>query len=292
MDASDDKTDKSHLNVDIEVDENQSDSDEIQVPALNPNCKQRSVTSSRIGRTAQMCGLFTKLAVGTASEYAKSVVGLSDSTDMKSAMLSQKNMDCLVNELCKLCGAALKLGQVMSMQNPKTISPQLMAVFDRVRQSADYMPDHEMHALLVEAFGKDWPSKFKSFANKPFAAASIGQVHQAILQDGTNVAVKIQYMNISKSLESDVNNLATTLRMFKLFPEGDFFDDIMEKVKRELTWEVDYVREAKFQEEYRELIKAHSEFHVPKVYKEMSKNFVLTSELVPGVPVDKCITFE
>lgn len=247
------------------------------------------MTSSRIGRTAQTCGLFARLAVGTASEYAKGIVGLSDATDMKSALLSPKNMDMLVDKLCNFRDAALKLGQVLSMQSPKNISPELMSVFDRVRQSADYMPDEQMIALMIDAFGDEWRSKFKSFANKPFAAASIGQVHKATLLDGTHVAVKIQYKNISKSIESDVSTLAATLRLFNLCPDKALFDDIMGKVKRELTWEVDYIREADFQEEYRGLIEAHNEFYVPKVYEEKSTNFVLTSEFVLGMPVDKCI---
>lgn len=287
--ATSDKIEKSESNVEIEEDENESVRDEIQVPELNPNCKQRSVTSSRIGRTAEMCGLFAGLAVDTVSEYAKSVVGLSGATDMKSAVLNPKNMDRLVRKLCKLRGAAMKLGQILSMQNPKTISPELMIVFDRVRQSANYMPDGQMNTVMIDAFGMDWLSKFKSFANKPFAAASIGQVHKGILHSDVAVAVKIQYMNISKSVESDVSNLALTLRMFNLCPTGQFFDDIMEKVKRELSWEVDYLREADFQKKYRGLIEAHTEFYVPKVFDEVSTEFVLTTELVPVVPVDKCI---
>lgn len=287
MDARDNKTQKSDSKNSRKKEKKSKN-----VAELDPSCKQREVTSSRMGRTAQMCGLFAGLAIGTATEYAKRVVGLSDATHMESAMLSPSNMQLLVDKLCKLRGAVLKLGQVLSMQSSTSIPPELMAVFDRVRQSADYMPDHQLNSRMVEAFGVNWRLKFQEFAEKPFAAASIGQVHRAVLPDGTAVAVKIQYVNISKSIESDINSLATTLRMFNLCPKGEFFDDIMAKVKRELGWEVDYKREANCQSKYRDLIKAHKEFYVPKVYSEWSNIFVLTSEFVQGMPVDKCIDLE
>ncbi|XP_031621626.1 atypical kinase COQ8B, mitochondrial-like [Contarinia nasturtii] len=265
---------------------------EIKVPKLDSNCKQRSVTSSRLGRAVQFTSLFAGLTLGTASEYTKSLFGWSDATDMQSAMLSPQNMERIVDKLCQLRGAALKLGQVISMQDPKTISPQLIEIFDRVRQSADYMPDSQVMKIMCDQFGNEWQTKFKAFDDKPFAAASIGQVHCGILHNDVDVAIKIQYLDISKSIESDLNNLIGMLRFFNLFPPGAFIDDVIEKLKRELAWEVDYLREGDFQTKYRDLIVAHHEFYVPKVYDELTTTCVLTTELVSGITVDKCFELD
>lgn len=80
----------------------------------------------------------------------------------------------IVKTLCKVRGAALKLGQMLSMQDNALINPQLQKIFERVRQSADFMPVRQMESVLIEELGPDWRSKLKDFQEKPFAAASIG----------------------------------------------------------------------------------------------------------------------
>lgn len=91
-------------------------------------------------------------------------------------MLSPQNAERIVDTLCKVRGAALKLGQILSIQDTNVVSPQLIQAFDRVRQAADYMPDWQVEKVMVKELGKEWRSKFASFEDKPFAAASIGQV--------------------------------------------------------------------------------------------------------------------
>lgn len=68
--------------------------------------------------------------------------------------------------------------------------------------------------------GMNWRDKFSSFDMKPFAAASIGQVHRATLLDGREVAIKIQYPGVAKGIESDIDNLMTVMKIWNVFPEG------------------------------------------------------------------------
>lgn len=98
------------------------------------------------------------------------------STNVRDALLSPQNAERIVDTLCKVRGAALKLGQILSIQDTNVVSPQLIAAFDRVRQAADYMPDWQVERVMVKEFGSEWRSKFAEFTDKPFAAASIGQV--------------------------------------------------------------------------------------------------------------------
>lgn len=199
----------------------------IELPELSAVAKQRKVPSSRIGRMASFGSLFAGLGIGTVNELTKGALGLGGSTDVKSALFSSKNAERIVDTLCRVRGAALKLGQILSIQDSTIVSPQLVKAFDRVRQAADYMPDWQVEKVMKGEFGKDWKSKFNSFDEKPFAAASIGQVHRATLHDGTAVAVKIQYPGVAKSIESDIDNLVGMLKVWDVFPAGIFIDNVV-----------------------------------------------------------------
>lgn len=260
----------------------------IEVPALSSVAKQRKVPSSRIGRLATFGTLFAGLGVGTVNELAKGALGLGGSKDMKSALFSSRNAERIVDTLCRVRGAALKLGQILSIQDSSIVSPQLVKAFDRVRQAADYMPDWQVEKVLRAEFGSDFRSKLKTFDEKPFAAASIGQVHRGVLHDGTEVAIKIQYPGVAKSIESDIDNLVGMLKVWDVFPPGIFIDNVVKVAKRELVWEVDYEREANYTEKYGEMIENYKEYRVPKVVRELSTKSIITTELVPGVPLDKC----
>lgn len=275
-----------------ETDKIVSENVKIKLPELDANCKQREVPSTRIGRFMQLSSLFAGVSVGAVCEYAKGTLGWSETADMKSSMLSEQNIERIVDKLCHLRGAALKMGQVISMQDPKVVSPQLMDLFERVRKCADYMPNWQVEKILANEYGDDWRSKFRSFDDKPFAAASIGQVHRGVLHDGTEIAIKIQYMNIAQSIESDINNLVGILKYFNLFPPSLFIDDVIEKVKKQLAWEVDYLRESDYQNKYGQLIATHKEFIVPRVYANLTTKSVLVTELVPGLPIDECFALE
>lgn len=202
----------------------------IKLPELSKVAKQRKVPSSRIGRMASFGTLFAGLGVGTVNSLAKGVLGLGGSTDMKSALFSPANAERIVDTLCRVRGAALKLGQILSIQDSTIVSPQLVKAFDRVRQAADYMPDWQVNKTLKNEFGSDWQDKFKSFDHKPFAAASIGQVHHAVLPNGMEVAVKIQYPGVAKSIESDIDNLVGMLKVWDVFPPGIFIDNVVKVI--------------------------------------------------------------
>ncbi|CAG2180475.1 unnamed protein product, partial [Oppiella nova] len=205
-------------------------------------------------------------------------------------LLTEANANRIVDTLCRVRGAALKLGQMLSIQDSTLVSPELQAIFERVRQSADFMPVRQMKKVMRDELGDEWQSKFKSFDEKPFAAASIGQVHRATLPSGLEVAVKIQYPGVADGIESDIKNLLSVLKFGNFLPEGLFVENIMRYARKELSWEVNYNREALCQHKYRQLLATHSNtdgFYVPKVIDELSTKRVFTSEMISGVPVDR-----
>ena len=244
------------------------------------------VPSSRFGRLWQYGGLATSMAFGAVGESFRRFTG---SGSEGSLMLSEGNMNRLVTKLSRMRGAALKLGQMMSFQDSKMLPPTINAVLQRVQDSADYMPPSQRNNVLVENLGSSWRDLFSNFEEKPFAAASIGQVHKATLaSNGKDVAVKVQYPGVRNSIDSDLNNLALLLTASRLLPKGLYLDKTIANARVELGWECDYEREAKACMRFADLLKEENDiFTVPEIYTEASGPGVLTAEFMTGTAVTK-----
>ncbi|XP_014366241.2 atypical kinase COQ8B, mitochondrial isoform X1 [Papilio machaon] len=256
---------------------------------LSSNSKERVVPSSRIGRMFSFGSLAAGLGVGTVAQYARntiqSVTGKVD--ESSNAFLSPANAERIVDTLCKVRGAALKLGQLLSIQDETVISPEFQKIFERVRQSADFMPNWQVEKVLSSQLGPDWRNRVQQFEDKPFAAASIGQVHLAVLHSGQEVAMKVQYPGVAKGINSDIDNLVGVLKVWNVFPKGMFIDNIVEVAKKELSWEVDYIREAECTKKFKRLLAPYPEYFVPDVIDDLCTAEVITTELIDGTPLDK-----
>jgi aarF domain-containing kinase len=198
-------------------------------------------------------------------------------------------MDRLVAKLSRMRGAALKLGQMMSFQDSKMLPPAIQQVLLRVQDSADYMPAYQRDKVLASNLGPEWRELFSSFEEKPMAAASIGQVHSAVLRStGEKVAVKIQYPGVANSIDSDLSNLSLLLTASRLLPKGLYLDKTIANARTELAWECDYQREAECGQRFREYLSDEADvFKVPKIYAEASGAQVLAMEYMDGVGVTK-----
>uniref|UniRef100_A0A8B9H8P1 Atypical kinase COQ8A, mitochondrial n=1 Tax=Astyanax mexicanus TaxID=7994 RepID=A0A8B9H8P1_ASTMX len=231
---------------------------------LSERARERKVPVTRLGRLANFGGLAVGLGIGALAEVAKKSLRSEDNNGDRKAVLdsspflSEANAERIVRTLCKVRGAALKLGQMLSIQDDAFINPQLAKIFERVRQSADFMPIKQMTKALNNDLGPNWKDKLEMFEERPFAAASIGQVHLARMKDGREVAMKIQYPGVAQSINSDVNNLMTVLSMSNALPEGLFPEHLIDVMRRELALECDYIREAKCMEKL--LLETHSFF--------------------------------
>ncbi|KAM4565758.1 atypical kinase COQ8B, mitochondrial isoform 2-T2 [Odontesthes bonariensis] len=263
---------------------------------LSDHARERKVPATRISRLVNFGGLAVGLGIGAIAEVAKQSLGGKQKGDMNalldSPFLSEANAERIVNTLCKVRGAALKLGQMLSIQDNTFINPQLQKIFERVRQSADFMPTWQMNKVLEEELGPGWREKLSSYEDKPFAAASIGQVHHGVLKDGREIAMKIQYPGVAESIQSDIDNIMSVMRMSVAMPEGLFADSSLEVLQRELAWECDYKREAQCAKKFRSLLEGDNYFRVPEVIDELSGRRVLAMELVQGVPLDRCVDLD
>lgn len=232
------------------------------------------------------------LGIGTAAEYAKRTLGFAEPSDGSNLFMNQANLERIVDTLCKVRGAALKLGQILSIQDESIVNPELAKALERVRKSADFMPNWQVEKVMSLEFGPNWREKFASFEEKPFAAASIGQVHSGHLHNGQEVAIKIQYPGVAKGIESDLDNLAAILKLWDVFPKGMFLENLMAVAKRELAWEVDYIREAECTKKFKDILVNYKDYYVPSVIDDLSTKQVFTTEMLNGIPVDQCFDLD
>ena len=250
--------------------------------------RESKVPSSRAGRIFEFGGLAASMAWGAVSESISRSGGPGGSL-----MLSAANMERLVAKLSKMRGAALKLGQMMSFQDSKLLPKPIHDVLQRVQDSADYMPASQRDAVIAADLGPNWREDlFQQFDERPMAAASIGQVHGAMLKDGRRVAVKVQYPGVADSISSDLNNISVLLHASRLLPKGLYLDKTVANARTELAWECDYIREADAARRFRKLLADEQDvFTVPEIIDDASGKQVLTMERMEGVPVTKVQNF-
>ncbi|KAF8582538.1 ABC1-domain-containing protein [Ramaria rubella] len=260
---------------------------------VGPALTSSKVPSSRIGRLFHYGGLAASLSVGAASEIIRR--SRNDTTGGKSGslLMTEANLNRLVSKLSQMRGAALKMGQFMSIQDTHVLPEDLERVFRRVQDSAHYMPNWQMENVMSKALGPSWRSHFSSFDPIPSHSASIGQVHFAVLAASSSktgkeeeVAIKIQFPDIARSISSDLGYLKLLLGASAILPKGLFLDSTIKVFKEELADECDYRREAEFIRKYRNMdpIRSDSRYKVPWVWDDSTEQ-VLVMERMGGVSV-------
>ncbi len=132
----------------------------------------------------------------------------------------------------------------------------------------------------------NWQAHFSRFSFTPLAAASIGQVHKAVLKDGRQVAVKIQYPGIRRSIKSDVDNVASLLRLSSAIPDDFDFTPLLDEAKRQLHAEADYRQEAAAIDQYSRLLAGDDRFETLQVIESLSSSEVLTMSFLDGQPIE------
>ena len=228
---------------------------------------------------------FGRLAGGLAAGMAAEGVRRLASGNLPTAgdlLLTPQNAVRLAERLSELRGAAMKMGQLLSMEAGDLLPAELSAILARLREDAHRMPMEQVVEALEQAWGQDWPKRFKRFSFQPLAAASIGQVHEALTKDGQRLAIKIQYPGVRTSIDSDVDNVAKLLSLVRALPDQVDVAPLLAEAKRQLHEEADYLREAAHLETYRVLLGDHPRFRLPQVIHDWTTTEVLTMSFVPG----------
>ena len=247
--------------------------------------KKSRVPTSRIGRFVKLGLTAGELAIGGAVEGVSRLAGLRPA-DARNVFLTASNAKKLAKRLAGMRGAAMKMGQMLSMETSDFLPSEFAAALAILRNSANTMPLSQIRRVMGREYGKGWEGRFIDFNFEPIAAASIGQVHRVTTADGRDLALKIQYPGVAKSINSDVDNMAMLMRLAKLLPVDIDIGGIVTETKRQLHQEADYVVEAEYLRSFRELVRDEPRFVVPKVHDDLTTKRILAMDFVEGVPLE------
>lgn len=181
-----------------------------------------------------------------------------------------------------LRGAATKLGQALA-NFPGIVPDQVVETLERLHFEAPPMHFALLREHVRDELGREPEEAFATFDPRAFAAASLGQVHRATLHSGEDVAVKVQYPAIGRSIRSDFRNLSAFLLPLRLGQGWEPLKAQIEEIRRVIELETDYEREAEWQRRARSLYHEDDAILVPRVYDDLSTRRVLTMEYLDGV---------
>ncbi|MFC4532412.1 ABC1 kinase family protein [Sphaerisporangium dianthi] len=242
-----------------------------------------------VTRSAKLATLPLGFAGRTALGLGKRIGG--KSAEMVAQEIQQRTSEQIFRVLGELKGGAMKLGQALSIFEaalPPEIAGPYRATLTKLQDAAPPLPASTVHAVLAEQLGDGWREHFLSFDDAPTAAASIGQVHKAVWQDGREVAVKIQYPGAGKALLSDFNQLARLGKLFGVLLPGLDIKAVLGELKERVTEELDYLREAEAQHGFATAYHDDPDFRVPDVVAANEQ--IIVTEWMDGTPLSKIIT--
>jgi predicted unusual protein kinase regulating ubiquinone biosynthesis (AarF/ABC1/UbiB family) len=193
----------------------------------------------------------------------------------------------MVDVLGTMKGAAMKIGQLASFIDSEFIPDEYRDLYQdklaTLRSEAPSMPWKKVQAVLEEEWdGEPIEELFEDFEHDATAAASIGQVHRAVLCDGRRVAVKVQYPGIAEALRADLQNAQMIMRMAKALAPGLDARAAADELKERVLEELDYEYEAQNQRAFARGYRGHPFIYVPDVVTRLSRRRVLVTEWVDG----------
>jgi predicted unusual protein kinase regulating ubiquinone biosynthesis (AarF/ABC1/UbiB family) len=237
-----------------------------------------------VTRSAKLASLPLGFAGRTALGLGKRVGG--KPTEAVVAEVQQRTAEQMFKVLGELKGGAMKVGQAMSVFEaalPEELAGPYRATLAQLQESAPALPADRVHAVLAEELGVRWRQKFDSFADRPAAAASIGQVHRAVWRDGRDVAVKIQYPGAGQALMSDLTQIGRMMRLMGPMTPGMDMKPLVDEIRHRMAEELDYHREAKSQRRYAKVYADDPDFLIPEIIA--ATDHTLVSQWVGGTPV-------
>ncbi len=244
-----------------------------------------AVPVSRVARLAQFGGMAGGIAGSMLAGGLRQMVQ-GRRPDLAGLLMTPANVLRFTQSLSQMRGAALKLGQMLSMDTGVVLAPELTAILATLRDDAKPMPPKQLQAVLNAEWGAGWMQRFTRFDVRPFAAASIGQVHRATLPDGRDLAIKVQYPGVRASIDSDINNLASLMQLPGLLPRGMDIAPLLAEARYQLHGEADYLAEARHLAHFGQLLGGSADFVVPQVHADLSTPQVLAMSYIESRPLE------
>ncbi len=241
--------------------------------------RESSIPTGRVGRSIRPA----RLAAGAGWRWAAARVTPGSGRQQRKDAAILRTAEDVTRTLGEMKGAVMKLGQIMSLMTgmvPDEMTGQLVSL----QSSAPPMAYSLVEQVFREDYGLAPGRLFASFERQPFAAASIGQVHRARLPSGEAVAVKVQYPGVAEAMKADLANAGLLLGFAGMLSKGMDARSVVRDLTDGILAELDYVREARHQQQFGDLYRGHAFIRVPKVYPKLSTGRVLVQELLTGRP--------
>jgi predicted unusual protein kinase regulating ubiquinone biosynthesis (AarF/ABC1/UbiB family) len=246
---------------------------------------ERRIPESRLERLMHLGRLAGGIAGSALGEGARQLAQ-GRRPSVGDLLLTPANAHRLAERLSEMRGAAMKVGQLLSMEAGEFLPPELSRILERLRGDAHTMPLGQVAEVLNRTWGTGWERHFKRFSFSPLAAASIGQVHEAVTREGQHLAIKVQYPGVRRSIDSDVDNVAAMLSLVRLIPQEIDFAPLLAEAKRQLHQEADYEQEAALLNRFAGHLGDHPGFEVPRVLPELTTPEVLAMTFLGGRPIE------
>src|SRR6201994_2783313 len=254
--------------------------------AEEPAPEARKLPTGRIAGTVRVGGLVG----GQSLRWAGMRTANRVRSPERAAAAQNERTAALVNELVEQLGqrggAAMKVGQVLSMVEldglPEDQRDALQAKLAELRDDVPPVPFSKLERLMRDEFGGPLSRVFSEFDERAFAAASIGQVHRATTLDGDDVAVKVQYPGVAEAVETDLVNAMLPLPLVKRLAPSLDAKALASELRERIVEELDYELEAQHQRRIERVQRGHPFISVPAVNTELSTRRVLVSEFIEG----------
>lgn len=255
--------------------------------------------SSRLSRIATLGGTIAKVGGQMALDFAKEKSGqlieksLDKAEKVQASAQQIKAAQQLISSMGELKGGLMKVGQMLSITEDLILPKEISELFKTLQKDSPKMSNEELDQVFLNEFNKRPIEIFKKFDYQAIAAASIGQVHKATLNDNTEVAVKIQYPKIADAVKSDLQNINQLDKLLKIiFPDKPQIDHILEELKDTMLNECDYRLEAKNIEEFQKAFAPFPNIIIPKVFHNYSSERILTTEFMYGDHFDETLKYD
>ena len=249
--------------------------------------KEERIPTGRVARTAKVGTVIGSQGARYAGTRAANVVR---SKERATEQLDKRHLEAaerMVETLGTMKGAAMKIGQLASFIDTEFLPPEYRELYQEklsaLRTSAPPMSWSKVSKVLEQEWESPVEELFEQFDHEAIAAASIGQVHRAILPDGRVVAVKIQYPGVAQALRADMQNAGMILRLAKALAPGLDAKAAAEELKERVLEELDYEYEAQNQRTFARAYRGHPFIYVPDVISRLTTERVLVTEWVDGL---------
>lgn len=242
---------------------------------------------------------FFKLAGMTASIAGKaaknSLKHLSSDEDKRLQARSELMQDVgiqIAETLGEMKGAVMKVGQIAS-QYKDVFPPEVATALEKLQKDAPAMPYSQIKAQVERELGAPIDELYDHFDEQPFAAASIGQVHKAVLASGESVVVKVQYPDVDKNCDSDLKQVRMALRIAGVLNMSrELQEQLFDEIRKSLHDELDYIKEANNLRVFAAFHADDSGLIIPRVIASHSSKRILTLSEEMGEPLSVAATWD